>query len=37
LQGYVEIKKSEYVAKLEKLGVTVDIEELERKEAQGEI
>ncbi len=37
LQGWVEIKKSEWIAKLEKLGVTVDIEDLEQKEALGEI
>jgi RNA recognition motif-containing protein len=37
LQGWVEIKKSEWIAKLEKLGVSVDIEDLEQKEALGEI
>ena len=37
LQGWVEIKKSEWIAKLEKLGVTVDLEDLEQKEALGEI
>jgi hypothetical protein len=37
LQGWVEIKKSEWLAKLEKLGVTVDLEDLEQKEALGEI
>jgi hypothetical protein len=33
----VEIKKSEWIAKLEKLGVSVDVEDLEQKEALGEI
>jgi len=37
LQGWVEIKKSEWLSKLEKLGVTVDLEDLEQKEALGEI
>lgn len=37
LQGWVEIKKSEWIAKLEKLGVSVDLEDLEQKEALGEI
>ncbi len=37
MQGWVEIKKSEWLAKLEKLGVTVDLEDLEQKEALGEI
>lgn len=37
MQGWVEIKKSEWLSKLEKLGVTVDLEDLEQKEALGEI
>jgi RNA recognition motif-containing protein len=37
LNGWVEIKKQEWIGKIDKLGVKIDREDLEQKEALGEI